>query len=79
MTQEGHRIVGVVPEEGLSYEERLRLQDLFSLEKGRLQGDLTVAFQYRELISRKQINILHGLIVISQGRIVLNLKRGDLH
>ena len=29
-----------------SYEERLREQELFNLEKKRLQGDLTVAFQY---------------------------------
>jgi len=29
-----------------SYEDRLRKLGSFSLEKGRLQGDLTVAFQY---------------------------------
>ena len=34
--------------EYLSYIDRLRELDLFSLEKRRLQGDLTAAFQYLE-------------------------------
>jgi len=32
--------------EHLSYEDRLRELNVFSLEKRRLQGDLTTAFQY---------------------------------
>ena len=54
--------------EHLSYEDRLRELGLFSLEKGRPQGNLIVAFRYmKEAYKQEGTEFLHDLISIGQG------------
>ena len=60
--------------EHLSYEDRLRELGLFSLEKRRLQGDLTAAFQYLKGAYRKAgEGLLSQSVVPGQG---FKLKEG---
>ena len=44
--------------EHLSYKDRLRELGLFSMEKGRLQGDLIMAFQYVGELEERNVEIL---------------------
>ncbi|PKU45530.1 hypothetical protein llap_4176 [Limosa lapponica baueri] len=63
--EEGHKNIGGM--EDLSYEGRLRALGFVSLEKSRLQGDLTAAFQYLKRGYKKDRNFLPRLVVIGQG------------
>ena len=68
-----------------SYEERLRKLGLFSLEKSRLQGDLTVDFQHFKGAYKQEEDRLFTRVgsdrtevngfKLGQGRFTLDIKR----
>jgi len=65
--------------EYLSYEDRPRQLELFSLEKRRLQGDLLAAFQYlKGPRGRMKRDFSQGCVVTGQWGMALNQKRADL-
>jgi len=60
--------------EHLSYEQRLRALGLFSLDKRRLQGDLTVSFQYlKGGTSKLEMEFLQRCLATGQGVMAGNL------
>jgi len=71
--------------EQLSYEERLRELELFSLEKRRLLGDLIAAFQYLKGAYRKEEKNLYGKACcdrtrsngfeLKKGRFILDIRK----